>query len=485
MSLAPNSTGASTPNAKKTKSGVRLRDGEWSGTLPYEDFPQFREMPEDEVVNLQTPEAGQYLWPSLGRVVDRQTIEISQTRKRGLQRMRYCAFALLVLMGMVFALADTQMDQHPWLTFVRAFAEAAMVGALADWFAVTALFRRPLGLPIPHTNIIQERKDEIGRSLAAFIKNNFLTPQNLDHRLAGIDLAGEIGRWLENPRKTEELSLVCRAVLAAIDNGNGALGEFLRHRFRELLDGADVSIWMARVLNRLVSDGHTTALVGRFVSFALQWYDEEKEAHYRREVKRKSAYGTRTIAGKVFDKASKELRKIVAELQEDATFRKELNDRLKLWAWKLEHEKATRERMEAHKQEFLEDPEVKEAMASLGAELEERLRQGLRTEGASAPPMAEEINKVLARLGRLLAERPDVRHMVNGQLKAAIRGLVARYGDGLVGGISITVASWDARQASDRIELHIGRDLQWIRINGTIMGGLVGLGIHVVHQAVA
>ena len=165
----------STVEVNTSKDGIWLRNGKWQGLMPYEDFPQFRNMPHAEIAKVETPEPEQYFWPNLGLVVDRQTIEKSHSHKCGLERMRKVALGLLVLMGVIFVIASIYIGQYPWLGYVRAFAEAAMVGALADWFAVTALFRHPLGLPIPHTNIVQERKDDIGRSLAAFIKTNLLT----------------------------------------------------------------------------------------------------------------------------------------------------------------------------------------------------------------------------------------------------------------------------------------------------------------------
>ena len=483
MNSGPISNSTSTVEVNKSKDGIWLRDGEWQGLMPYEDFPQFRDMPHDDIAKVEKPEPGQYFWPNLGRVVDRQTIEISHSHKRGLQLMRYVAFGLLVLMGVIFVVASVNIGQYPWLGYIRAFAEAAMVGALADWFAVTALFRHPLGLPIPHTNIVQERKNDIGRSLAAFIKNNFLTRQNVEKRLDGIDLAGEAGAWLKNEQHARELSLtLCRALRAVIDNDNGELEAFVSRNFRGALDRMNVSTLIARLLSRLVNDNHTKTLINKLVDLAQQFYDEREE-RIRAQVKDEATFGTKTIVGKFFDKLSQRLKKTFSEIRSDSKIRQEFDRRIKLLAWEFENDPETKERTEAYKQEFLNDPQVNEAFSSIGSALKNRFVHNLTGTKDSDPPLAKDIAKLLDRLGDMLAEDPFIRQMVNERLKATIPSFVDRYRDRLGGGISKTVEDWDARQTSDRIELHIGRDLQFIRINGTIVGGLVGLTIYIVSHA--
>ena len=279
MSLGTTSDRKSTVEAAKSRHGVRLQDGKWRGLMPYEDFPQFRSLPPDEISKIEKPAPEQYSWPDLGYVVDREAIGNSHARKRGLQRMRYVALGLLVLMGVVFVLASINIGQHPWLGYIRAFAEAAMVGALADWFAVSALFRHPLGLPIPHTNIVQERKNDIGSSLAAFIKDNFLTRQNVEKRLDGIDLAAEAGAWLKREQHARNLSLtVCSALRAVINNDNGELGAFVSRHFRGVLGQMDVSSLLARVLNGLVRDDHTRILIDRLAELGLRFYLDREES---------------------------------------------------------------------------------------------------------------------------------------------------------------------------------------------------------------
>ena len=290
MNLRPMSNSTTTVEVNKSKDGIWLRDGEWQGLIPYEDFPQFEKMSHDDIAKVEKPESEQYFWPDLGRVIKRPDIEHSHSLKLGLQFMRYVALGLLVLMGVVFVLASINIGQYPWLGYVRAFAEAAMVGALADWFAVTALFRHPLGLRIPHTNIVEKRKDDIGEGLANFIKNRFLTRQTVEKWLDDIDLAEKASAWLKDEQHARELSLtLCRALRAVIDNDNGELEAFVSRNFRGALDRMNVSTLIARLLKRLVSDNHTKVLIEKLIDVGLEYFDEHRD-QWRKGVKERARY---------------------------------------------------------------------------------------------------------------------------------------------------------------------------------------------------
>ena len=223
--------------------------------------------------------------------------------------MRRVALGLLVLMGVIFVIASINIDQYPWLGYVRAFAEAAMVGALADWFAVTALFRHPLRLPIPHTNIVEKRKDDIGEGLANFIKNRFLTRQTVEKWLDDIDLAEKASAWLKNEQHARELSrTLCRALRAVIDNDNGELEAFVSRNFRGALDRMNVSTLIARLLKRLVSDNHTKVLIEKLIDVGLAYFDEHRE-QWRKGVKERARFFTKNVQGLVFDKMAREVTK--------------------------------------------------------------------------------------------------------------------------------------------------------------------------------
>ena len=396
--------------------------------------------------------------------------------------MRLLALGLLVFMAVLFVVSEANLDRWPWLGYVRAFAEAAMVGALADWFAVTALFRHPLGLPIPHTNIVQERKNDIGHSLAAFVKNNFLTRQNIEKRLEGVDLASELSHWLKDKNNARELSLTfCSALRAVVDNDSGELEAFVDRTFRGALDRVKQDKLIAQLLSRLVSDDQTKVLITKVVDWAQEYFNEKKHG-LRNRVKERATFGTKTIAGRVFDRLSDALRDALNNMHRDPKVRQEFEKRLKLLAWEFDNDPVTEERTEAYKRKFLDSPEAAEFFAHTWAELKSHLVHILTQTKEQAPSLAGDIAKLLDRLGDMLAEEPFVRQMINERLKAAIPSLADRYRGSLSAGISKTVEGWNAKETSDRIELRIGRDLQFIRINGTLVGGLAGLLIYMLSQ---
>lgn len=462
---------------------MRLRDGKWRGLLPFAAFPAFRQMPQDDIAKVKSPESDQYSWPHFVPVIHKQTIESSHDRWCRLQQMRVTAFMLLVLMGIIFVCTHSHIGQQPWAGYVGAFAEAAMVGALADWFAVTALFRHPLGIPIPHTNVIQKRKDDLGKNLADFIRERFLTQENIDHRLEGVNLAEQLGNWLNDPKNAHKLSLsLCEAIAKFVDQEGAELTAFGNRQIGEILERADASALLARFLNLVVRNDHTATLIGRFIDYALDWYNEDGEKHLRSEAKKMAPWYL-PRKGKVIDKLSDEIKEKVSDLRDDPDFRTEVNDLLKLWAWDLEHDPKTREDIGQFKRRLLNDREIKLAVSSLVAELMERLRRGLQAKGEEMPSSVAAVNKALRGFGQALSNDKDVSPMVDRRLMAAIRSLVNRYRDDLADSISNTVKGWDARETAELVELHIGRDLQVIRINGTLVGGLVGLIIHAASNA--
>ena len=222
-------------------------------------------------------------------------------------------------------------------------------------------------------------------------------------------------------------------------------------------------------------------LINKLVDSGQRFYDEREE-RIRAQVKDEATFGTKTIAGKVFDKLSRRLKKTFSEIRSDSKIRQEFDRRIKLLAWEFENDSKTKERTEAYKQEFLNDPQVKEAFSSIGSALKNRFVHNLTETKDSDPPLAKDITKLLDRLGDMLSTDPFIRQMVNERLKAAVPSFVERYRDSLSSVISTRVKKWKAKEMSAQIELHIGRDLQFIRINGTIVGGLVGLIIYILSQ---
>lgn len=353
-----------------------------------------------------------------------------------------------------------------------------MVGALADWFAVTALFRHPLGLPIPHTNIIQTRQAEIGAGLADFISSNFLTQANIERYLADVDLADSLGRRLKDEKLTRELSVtLCSALRAVVDNDNGELEAFMSRTLREALDRLPVHRLVAWVLNRLINNDQTQVLIGMFVKWGHEYF-EDNRARLRENVRAEATFGTKTIAVRAFDRLATSLRDVLSEMHTNPTARRGFDQRLKALARDFENDEDTIKRTEAFKHKLLTAPEATTFFAHTWEECKRALVRILRGTPTQDPALARDVAKLLDRLGDMVREDPFIHQMIDERLKAALPALVERYRHDVSTKIRETVIGWDKQETANRIELYIGRDLQCMRINGTLVGGVVGLLIY-------
>ena len=404
----------------------------------------------------------------------------------GLQRMRWLALGLLLLMALVFVLTSIYLPDWPRLGYLRAFSEAAMIGALADWFAVTALFRHPLGIPIPHTAIVPRRKDDIGRSLASFVKDSFLTPDVVNGRLAQVNFAHRLGNWLKRPANADRLSLdLCKALTWTVKSLDGGdMTTLIRSNFRSALDRVSLNRALAALLEVLGSGDHAQALIDQLVGFGRDQLDSNRERIRLRITEQSPWWMPRFVDEEIYAKLIGEVDRILAEVGDNPSHeaRQAFNTRIRELTKAFADDPILAERTEALKQEFLNHPAVAEYFASLWEELKKYLVGSLEGGGTASPPVADSLAKQLAGLGDVLEKDPAAGALINERLRDGIGYLVERYRDPLSAVISETVAGWDATATASRIELYIGRDLQFIRINGTVVGGLVGLTLYSLSQ---
>lgn len=400
----------------------------------------------------------------------------------GLQRMRWLALGLLLLMAIVFVITSIYLAHWPQLGYLRAFAEAAMIGALADWFAVTALFRHPLGLPIPHTAIVPKRKDDIGQSLARFVKDSFLTPSVVNTRLEQVDFAQRLGGWLKRPVNADRLSLdLCRTLAWTVKSlDGGELTTLMRSNFRTAIDRVSLNRALAALLEVFGSGNHAQALIDQLVGFGRDQLDYNRERIRLRITEQSPWWMPRFVDEEIYTKLIGEVDRILAEVGENPGHeaRQAFNARIHKLTEAFADDPVLAEKTEALKQEFLNHPAVTEYFASVWQELKQYLTHSLEGTGTEPPLVATGLAKQLANLGDVLAQDPTAARLINERLRDVIGYLVERYRDPLSAVISETVASWDAEATSSRIELYIGRDLQFIRINGTVVGGLVGITLY-------
>ena len=412
---------------------------------------------------------------SAGTGSDTET-DADRQRRRGLRRMRAVALSLLVLATIVYVL--TRNTDGAW-AYVNAAAEASMVGAIADWFAVTALFRHPLGLPIPHTAIIPTRKDALGRSLEEFVATNFLSEQVVKEKVISADLSLRVGRWLDDPahstRVIGEAAKVVRGALGVLNDADVA--SIVQQAVLPRLMNEPVSGMLGHFLSEIVRDGAHHGLVDLTADEAYRWLSEHEDTVAEAVGGRAPWWTPGWVDERVTRRIQKEVLAWVADIRDtpDHPARKSIDNLLSKLADDLQHDEATMARAEDLKRRVLTHPQVEPTITAVWAALRRGLIEAvddpdgmLRQRGVSA----------LAAFGARLGQDADLRARLDGYVANAVGYVATSFGPEIATVISDTVNRWDGKEAAAKIELHVGRDLQFIRINGTIVGGLAGLAIH-------
>ena len=404
-----------------------------------------------------------------------------QAPPAALIRMRTIATGLVVAMAALYLIARSLADVHPLFGFVRAFAEAAMVGGMADWFAVTALFRHPGGLPIPHTAIIPRNKDRIGDNLAAFLRDNFLVPGVVARRMRRLDLASSAGRWLASPsggdgRLRRGASRLAADLLEAFDQKR--LGGMVKATIGQRLRALEVAPLLGQALEAaMAKDRHLPLLNG-----IIRWAGRTLSAneHLIRAMVHERAGSImrwtgldETLANKIIDG----LDQMLVDMAEDPghPLRAKAEEGLAKLAFDLQFDAPMRLRAEAMKLEIIENPAMQNWLDGLWESARHAMLRIARDPDAGREG---KLGEALYQLGTTLQEDARLRATINRFARRAAVGTAADYGDSIVRLVSETIRGWDADTITRRIENAVGRDLQFIRINGTIVGGLVGLVIH-------
>ena len=401
----------------------------------------------------------------------------------GAQGMKVVATGLLIVMAAVFAVARTFEHQYPALAYVKSFAEAAMVGGLADWFAVTALFRHPLGLPIPHTAIIPRNKDRIGEALANFIRENFLVPRVVARRMQRLDVAGAAGRFLQTPagegtRIRAGASRLIADIFESLDDER--LGGIVKGAVSSRLRKTEISPLLGHALASAINeDRHVPMLEA-----AIRWTARALDANEPliRQMVRKKANWILKLAGleaKLADAIIDGLRKLTVEMSTDPAHpvRIKIEEALAQLANDLQTRPETRERVESIKEQLLDNKSVSVWLDTIWQKGREAIIRAARTPDAV---LAGKLGEVMKSMGGTLEKDRRIRAAINQFARRAAVGMAASYGGSIVTLVSETIRGWDARTVTARLESAVGRDLQYIRINGTIVGGLVGLILHVL-----
>ena len=403
----------------------------------------------------------------------------------GAAGMKAAATGLLVVMAFLFVAARLAEPTYPAASWLKAFAEAAMVGGLADWFAVTALFRHPLGLPIPHTAIIPRNKDRIGEALATFLKENFLIAPVVARRMRNIDLAGAAGRFLQAPQGQETrirrgASRLIGDLAESLDDER--LGGLVKGAISSRLKAMEVSPLLGHALASAINEERHIPLLEAAIRFMARALDANEPLI--RDIVHKRANWVLKLAGidsRIADSVVDGLRKLTAEMgtDPDHPVRIKVEAALVQLANDLQTNADTRARVEAMKDELLANRSVGLWIDAMWQKGRSAIISAARNPDAA---MAGKMGEVLKAMGQSLESDPQMRRSINQFARRAVAGMAASYGGSIVKLVSETVRGWDARTVTDRLESAVGRDLQYIRINGTLVGGSVGVLLHLIDR---
>ena len=404
-------------------------------------------------------------------------------RIAALRRMKGLALVLLFAAAALYVVARANQDASTTWGYVRAFAEAAMVGALADWFAVTALFRHPLGIPIPHTAIIQNRKDQIGRSLGEFVETNFMSSDVIGERLANAGSGRRLGEWLSDPghaaRAARAAGDVIHGVIEVIDDTQ--VQEGIERIIENRIRSTPVAPLLATTIDLAIEGGHHQRLLDAILS-GLQGFLDDNRLTFRERLEQESPWWVPgaiddRIFAKIYDGLSRFLVDVGREPAHEV--RRSIETRVASFADRLRNDQGMLAKSEQFKEELLAHPDMQAWMSSLWNDA----KRGVM-DAASRPDseLNQRITTSLRNLGERLCTDVELQAKVDRWVAQALGYVIDNYRSEVTTLIESTIARWDGDVTARKMELQVGRDLQFIRINGTIVGGLAGIAIHTISE---
>ncbi len=404
-------------------------------------------------------------------------------QRRDLRRMKVFAASLLVVAAAVFVVAVIVGDGQGVWGYVQAAAEAAMVGGLADWFAVTALFRHPLGLPIPHTAIIPRKKDQIGSALGAFVQQNFVTPSVVGERLAAAQLPRRLGEWLAEPGHAERVAheagdaLNGLAAMVRDDELRAVVASYADRKLREV----DLAPLLARLLDAVCRSGQHQAVLTAGLKGLMRFVDDNRAVFRQRLTEESPEWVPNWLDQRLFNRIFTGVQSFLADVaaNDDHELRGQFDQYLRDYAQALRTDPQKAARVEAAKVELLERPDVRDWLSTLWLQVKKAVLDAAADPGSE---LRATVTSMTREVGRTLRDDPVVQARIDLALQRVATHVVSRYGRDAADLIASTVERWDSADTSRRLELQVGRDLQFIRVNGTVVGALVGILIHAVSQ---
>jgi uncharacterized membrane-anchored protein YjiN (DUF445 family) len=406
-------------------------------------------------------------------------------KRRQLVTTRRRATALLAAVTAVFLVTViVGAEDGAWLGYVQATAEASMVGGLADWFAVVALFRHPLGLPIPHTAIITERKEQFGETLGEFIQDSFLTPDAVAERVQLAHVGERVARWLAEPANADKLAghALGGAVEVVDLLEDESVHDVLERLVRERVTSASLVPMAGRALGALTREGRHTEVVDASLRGLDRYLDEHRGELLARFRDQSPWWLPGAVEDRIFERLLDGVRAVLDDMAHDRGhgLRRALDARILRFVDELQTSPTLRARGEQLTSDLLERPEVRTWVASAWSEAKAHLREQAET---PASELRSQIAETIASAGQRMLAEPALVAKVDEVAESAVRYVVEHFGGEITELVSSTIARWDGEETSNRLELLLGPDLQFIRINGTVVGGLAGLCLHALATA--
>lgn len=397
--------------------------------------------------------------------------------------MRHIASGLLLLMALVFVAARLLRDRHPAFAFIGAFAEAAMVGAIADWFAVTALFRHPLGIPIPHTAIIPRNKERIGENLGNFLEHNFMSYNVVHGELARIDFAGTAAHWLDQPANARAVALqltsAVPALIRMIDDRDAAL--FLRDALAGALKDVKLAPLLSQLLGVLVAGRQHHVLLEKILALVGAALEQQRPYIRQKVHEHSPRWMPKSIDEKFYERLIAGVQDMLAEMQaEDSQWRARFQAATLELIDQLASSPDYEQKLHVLLESILGHPLLRSYLGEVWGDARLRL---LADTGKPDSKIAAHLEQALRAFSAALARNQAVQVKLNEWLRTFAAETIVAKRALIVDLVRRVIHSWDADTLSRKFELHVGRDLQYIRINGTIVGGLVGLLLHTIGLA--
>jgi uncharacterized membrane-anchored protein YjiN (DUF445 family) len=404
-------------------------------------------------------------------------------QRRALRRMKLVATWFLVVAAVVYVVCVVVGDGQGLWGYLQTAAEASMVGGLADWFAVTALFRHPLGVPIPHTAIIPRKKDQIGAALGNFVQQNFLTPSIVGERLTAAQIPRRAGEWLADPVHAARIAqeagdaLNGLATLVRDDEIRHAVARYADKKLRDI----ELAPVLARVLDTVRESGQHQVVLTAGLKGLMRFLDDNRLVFRARLGQESPEWIPNWVDERLFNRLFAGVQSFLADVVANDTheLRSQFDRYLREYGDALRTDPAKAARVEAAKIELLEREDVRDWLSTLWLHMKKAILD------AAADPESDlrhTIASVTRQFGESLRDDPALAARVDAALQRIVNHVVARYGRDAAELISSTVERWDSADTSRRLELQVGRDLQFIRLNGTVVGAIVGVLIHAVGQ---